>query len=298
MIPHVTLFQLNSTCRVESIEDLFKLPPNCNFLKRQISVIPSRKPRNDFFCSRWASPPINLVVSTRLAVYNSKSFKPNMSTSLFRRKDLATFKNFHPASLIAQSSACCSLTQNLFFDGEDELAGGTPTEGSNRCTFAPVATYAFTPAVALVIAPLATSGSANSSVVRYAEDDLLRILRTVLDSRPLALVSAPVVAAVPHYEEPREWSLKACFSDIYGGEAHLEYYNFFWQCEDHFATTGAIGLNRVLFTAIFLKNTALFRWQQHQHKKEAQTIISISWEGFKAFFHQNLGKSEAFVDTI
>ena len=31
-------------------------------------------------------PPINLVVSTRLAIYNSKSSKPNGSASLFRKK--------------------------------------------------------------------------------------------------------------------------------------------------------------------------------------------------------------------
>ena len=72
---------------------------------------------------------------------------------------------------MAQSSAYCSLRQNLH-NGKDELAGGTPTEDSNRCTLAPAGTRAPTSAAAPVIAPLAISGSANSSVVRYLEDDL------------------------------------------------------------------------------------------------------------------------------
>ena len=59
-----------------------------------------------------------------------------------------------------------------------------------------------------------------------------------------------------------------------------------------------MGSNQVPFAATFLKDTALFRWQQHQCKVEDQTNVSISWEGFKAFFRQSLGKSEAFVDTI
>ena len=59
-----------------------------------------------------------------------------------------------------------------------------------------------------------------------------------------------------------------------------------------------MGPNRVPFAAIFLKNTALFRWQQYQHKVEDQTNVPISWEGFKAFFYQSLGKSKAFVNTI
>ena len=157
---------------------------------------------------------------------------------------------------MARSSARRSPWQNPH-DGKDELAGRTPTEGSDRRTPAPAASHAPTPAVITVVALLAASGSANSSVVRYSEDDLQRILRTVLDSRPLALVLAP--AAALHYEGPRKRPLEARFPDIYWGKTHLEYYNFFQQCENHFATAGAIGLNRVPFAATFLKDTALFR---------------------------------------
>ena len=65
---------------------------------------------------------------------------------------------------MARSSARRSPCQNLH-DSKDELAGGTPTKGSDRLTSAPVATRAPTLAVVPVLTPLATSGSANSSVV-------------------------------------------------------------------------------------------------------------------------------------
>ena len=196
---------------------------------------------------------------------------------------------------MARSSARCSPRQNPH-DGKDELASGTPTKGSDCRTPAPAALRACTPAVALVVAPLAAFGSADSSVVRYSEDDLQQILKTVLDFRSLAPVFAP--AAVPHYEGPREKPLKARFPDIYCGKTHLECYNFFQQCKDHFAIAGTTGSNRVPFAAIFLKNSALFRWQQHQHKIEDQTNVPISWEGFKAFLCQSLGEFEAFVNII
>ena len=120
----------------------------------------------------------------------------------------------------------------------------------------------------------------------------------VLDSRPPAPVPALVVTAAPHYEGSRKWPLKAWFLDIYWSKTHLECYNFFQQCEDHFATAGATGPNQVLFAATLLKNTILFQWQQHQRKIEDQINVLISWEGFKAFLCQRLGKSKAFVDTI
>ena len=147
-----------------------------------------------------------------------------MSASLFRREDLTT--SSHLASLMARSSTCRKLCQNPH-NGKDELAGGTSTEDSNHCTPAPAATRALTPAFAPVVAPLVASGSADSSVVGYLKDDLLRILKTVLDSRSPAPVPAPVVAAAPHYEGPRERFLKAWFPDIYWGKTYLECYNFF-----------------------------------------------------------------------
>ena len=127
---------------------------------------------------------------------------------------------------MARSSACRSPCQNPH-NGEDKLAGGTPTNGSDRRTPAPAATHAPTPAAVPVVASLAAFGSANSFVVRYLEDDIQQILRTVLDSRSPAPVPAPVVAAAAHSEGPHERRLKARFTDIYKSKTHLECYNIF-----------------------------------------------------------------------
>ena len=108
---------------------------------------------------------------------------------------------------MAQSFARHSPCQNPH-NSKDKLASGTPTKVSNHCTLTPTATCAPIPAAAPVVAPLAASGSADSSVVRYLEDDLKRILRTVLDFKPPTLVPALIVAAAPYSEGPRERSLK------------------------------------------------------------------------------------------
>ena len=109
---------------------------------------------------------------------------------------------------------------------------------------------------------------------------------------------APIVAIAPHYERPLKQFLKALFPDVYWDKTHMECYNFFQQCKNHFATAGATWPNRVPFAAIFLKDTALFRWQQHQHKKEDETNVPITLEEYKAYFCQSLGESEAFIDKI
>ena len=153
---------------------------------------------------------------------------------------------------MARSSACYSPCQNLY-NSKNKLAGRTPTEGCDRRTPALTATCAPTPAALSVVALFAASGFANSSVVRYSEDDLQQIFRAVLDSRPSAPVLALVVAAAPYSEGPRERPLKAWFPDIYRGKTHLECYNFFQQCKDHFAIAGTTGPNRVSICGYLLK---------------------------------------------
>ena len=116
-------------------------------------------------------PPINLGVSTRLIVYNSKSSKPKKSVSLFKRKDLALFKILHPASSIAGSSASRNACQDPH-NSKDELAGRTFTKDSNCSIPTPGATHAVTPVVALVVTPLIAFCSTNFFVVRYLKDNL------------------------------------------------------------------------------------------------------------------------------
>ena len=85
---------------------------------------------------------------------------------------------------------------------------------------------------------------------------------------------------------------------MYQGKPQLECYNFLKKCEDHFAIVRAKGQNRVPFAATFLKDTALFCWQQYQQKVEDKTDVSITWAEFKVFLYQSLGESKVFVDTI
>ena len=147
---------------------------------------------------------------------------------------LATFKSFYPASSIIQFSACCSPCQNSH-EGKNKLGDRTPTKCNNCCIHARTVTCVFTPAIALVVAPLAVFGSANSFVVSYLEDDLQQIVKTIFKARSLlflalAPVPAPVITAALHYKGSHERPLKARFLEIYRGKIYLEYYNFFKKC--------------------------------------------------------------------
>ncbi len=85
--------------------------------------------------------------------------------------------------------------------------------------------------------------------------------------------------------------------DVYRDRSHMECYNFCQQCEDHFATCGATGPNQIPFAASFLWDQINFRWQQYKRKLEAESLVPISWDEFKAFFRKALGDSRAFVDS-
>ena len=147
---------------------------------------------------------------------------------------------------MAQSSTCYSSCQNSY-DGKDKLTGRISTKGNKPWTLASAAIHAPTPTAASIVALLAASGFADSSMVRYSEDEPQQIFRAVLDFRPLAPFPTLGVTTAPHSKKPRERLLKAWFPDIYWGKTHLEYYNFFQQCKDHFATAGAMGSSRVPF---------------------------------------------------
>ena len=121
---------------------------------------------------------------------------------------------------MAQSSARRSPRQNPLFDNKDKLADGTPTYGNERRTPVFVATRPPIPAVAPVIPPLVAFGFVNSSVVKYLEDDLQRIVKTILEARPFfSFTHAPVLTLVvttaPHYEGLRERPLQAKFPNVY-----------------------------------------------------------------------------------
>ena len=109
--------------------------------------------------------------------------------------------------------------------GKDEPAGPAPTEGSDTYTPAPAVSRAPTPAPAPAPAPpLAPAPVDADATVRYSEADLQRILRTVLEARPLAPAPAPQPLVFP--DGPRERPLKARFPELYRGKTHMECYNF------------------------------------------------------------------------
>ncbi len=56
----------------------------------------------------------------------------------------------------------------------------------------------------------------------------------------------------------------------------MECYNFCQQCKDHFATTGAIELNRIPFAAFFFWDGINFCWQQYKQKLERESLVPIS----------------------
>lgn len=130
------------------------------------------------------------------------------------------------------------------------------------------------------------------SAAKYTEEDLQRILKTLLEAR----TAAPAPITFP--EGPRECPLKARFPEVYTGENHMDCYNFCQQCEDHFATAGAKGPNRITFAASFLRDRINFRWQQHKRKLDAESLAPITWDEFKAFLRRSLGDSRAFVDSF
>ena len=126
---------------------------------------------------------------------------------------------------------------------------------------------------------------AANSVPKYSEDDLQQILKAVLEARvpvPVlapapALVLAPVVSEVPREK------LKACSLDVYRGKSHMDYYNFCQQCENYFATVGAMGPTQIPFATSFLRDRISFRWQQYKRRHDTKTSAPVTWDKFKAF---------------
>ncbi len=91
--------------------------------------------------------------------------------------------------------------------------------------------------------------------------------------------------------------LKVKTPDVYCDRSYMEYYNFCQQCEDHFAICEATGPNQIPFAALFLRDPINFRWQQHKQKLEAENLVPISWNEFKAFLRKALRDSWAFMDN-
>ena len=156
---------------------------------------------------------------------------------------------------------------------------GTPTPSDVRPQDAPLPDPPVDPA------PAPTSA-------KYPTKDLQAMTKVYMDSFLWAQASRP--------ESQQEGQLKARFPDFYYGKSHMECYHFCQQCEDLFATAGAIGPNHTLFAASFLRNKVSFRWHQHllRRNQVQGDETPLSWPEFKTFFQKSLRDSKSFVETI
>ena len=96
--------------------------------------------------------------------------------------------------------------------------------------------------------------------------------------------------------EPQERPLKAQTPETYWGKSHIEYYHFCQQCEDHFETSGATGMNCNPFVASFFRGSISIRWTQYKRRHESAT--PITWSNFKTFLWKDFESSQAFIDSI
>ena len=155
----------------------------------------------------------------------------------------------------------------------------------------------------LEIKPPIANTPAATSVPKYSEDDLQRILKAVLETQapvptptpaPIlapATVLALAPALAPIIAKVSREKLKARSPDIYRGKSHMDYYNFCQQYEDYFATAEATGPTRILFATSILRDRISFHWQQYKQKHDADITIPVMKDEFKAFLQQSLGES-------
>ena len=102
--------------------------------------------------------------------------------------------------------------------------------------------------------------STTTSVLKYSEDDLQRILKAVLEAEAPIPISIPApTPALIVAETPWE-KRKVRSPDVYRGKSYVDCYNFCQQCENYFATAETTGLTRTPFAMFFLRDRISFRW--------------------------------------
>ena len=153
----------------------------------------------------------------------------------------------------ARWSPCVNLPADPTGE-QNELAGQGPIRGFNAGsneapTKAPISPEAHT----LPLVPPST------------EDLFTKFMKVFMETTQ---------AQVQVLAEPRERPLKAWTPETYWGKSHMKCYHFCQQCKDHFKTSGAIGMNRTLFTASFLRGSISIRWVQHKRRHESATPIT------------------------
>ena len=174
-----------------------------------------------------------------------------------------------PGSLTTRRSPCINPPASI--PGEQDELAGAPGRSNAGSDEAPAPPEASTP-------PLAPPTS---------KDLFTKFMKVFIETTQ---------AQAQALAEPRERPLKARTPETYSGKSHIDCYHFCQQCEDYFEISGATGMNRTPFIAIFLRGAISLRSAQHkQHHKHA---TPITWSEFKAFLQKDLGSSQAFIDSI
>lgn len=182
---------------------------------------------------------------------------------------------------------------NLPNPGDNEL-GGNPSKATIESSCSPVLTSRDSS-----LEP--TPAHAPASAVPSTNDELFKkFMEAYLaaQGQPPAPIPSSTPAPAPAPFEPCERLLKARFPELYFDNSHTDCYNFCQQYEDYFETARATGINRVSFTASFLRGRMPQRWLQHKRRLLALSSDPPTWKQLKGFLQKNFGDSRVFVDNI
>ena len=138
-----------------------------------------------------------------------------------------------PGSCTTRRSSRVNLSADIPRE-QDELANapGRSDAGSNE-------------------APTPPEASIPSLVPPTSEDLFTKFMKVFMET-----TQAQAQALV----ESRERLLKARTPETYSEKSHMDCYSFCQQCENYFETSGATGMNRTSFAAIFFRDTISLRW--------------------------------------
>ena len=141
---------------------------------------------------------------------------------------------------------CLSVTLSVV-PSVAPLDSSPPLESSDKLSEQPAR-------VSRTKSPVVDAPVTAINISKYSKNDLQRIFKTILEAQAPAstLVPAPTPAPAPVvFELPWE-KLQAFSPSKYCGKSHMDYYNFCQQCEDYFATAGAMGPTQISFAVSFL----------------------------------------------
>ena len=140
------------------------------------------------------------------------------------------------------------------------MAPGSRTTRRSPCVNTPVNPARELDELAGVQGPARRSNAGSNEVLTPPEASTLSLV--LLTSEDLFTKFMKVFMETTQARdqlEPQEHPLKARTSEIYSGKSQIDCYHFCQQCEDYFKTSGATGINRTPFAAIFFRGAISLR---------------------------------------